>query len=100
MEYYTEKNGLAQYWNRDHFRMEVAKWVYHHPETVEKLIEYLLSAREGSPDLTEILSRLDQNDALDVTQQMEIDNLQDNSPEPINIQMLEELINSLEQGGN
>jgi len=32
MAYYTERNGLALYWDRDHMRLELAKWVYHHPD--------------------------------------------------------------------
>ena len=34
MSYYTEKNGLAQWWDRDHDRLELARWVYHHPENL------------------------------------------------------------------
>lgn len=39
-------NVLAQFWNRDITRLEWAKWVYHHPEQTEQLIERLL--QEGS----------------------------------------------------
>ena len=48
MSYYTEKNGLAQFWNRDNTRMEWAKWVYHHPEQTEELLERLLSGQDSS----------------------------------------------------
>lgn len=44
MSYYTERNGLANWWDRDHDRLELARWVFHHPETLQafadKLAEY------------------------------------------------------------
>lgn len=38
---YIEKNGLAQYWDRDHSRLELARWVYHHPENLQAFINKL-----------------------------------------------------------
>lgn len=42
--FYIERNGRAQQWDRDHDRLELARWVYHHPENlaafVDKLAEY------------------------------------------------------------
>ncbi len=46
MSSYTEVNGLAKYWNRDNTRLEWAKWVYHHPEETEKLVEKLLKIED------------------------------------------------------
>lgn len=37
-EHYIHKNGLAQYWDRDHRRLELAKWVYNNPDLAEELI--------------------------------------------------------------
>lgn len=66
--YYTEKNGLAQFWNRDITRLEWARWVYHHPEQTEKLIEMLLQMNVDSTKLDQIIARLDINDANDIKQ--------------------------------
>lgn len=49
MSYYTEKNGLANFWNHDHTRLELAKWVYHHPEDFEELLQYIIENLEGNP---------------------------------------------------
>ena len=54
MSYYTEKNGLAQFWNRDNTRMEWAKWVYHHPEQTQELINRLIETSSDELDLSEI----------------------------------------------
>ena len=44
MAFYTDRNGRAQQWDRDHNRLELSRWVYHHPENlwafVNKLKEY------------------------------------------------------------
>lgn len=53
MAYYTERNGLALYWDRDHMRLELAKWVYHHPDRlqafVNKLAEYGIDLLNTEP---------------------------------------------------
>lgn len=41
MNNYIQKNGLAQFWDRDFRRMELAKWVYNHPDEAEELIAIL-----------------------------------------------------------
>lgn len=72
MSYYTEHNGLAQFWNRDHTRLTWAKWVYHHPEQTEKLVEFLLQCQNNTLALNEINERLDQNDITDARQDEDI----------------------------
>lgn len=96
MEYYTEKNGLAQFWNRDHTRLEWAKWVYHHPEDTEKIVEYLLQLCNGGLNWSEIIQRLDQNDIVDAAQQESIDNLEATTIDAITIQALQQLVESLQ----
>ncbi len=66
--YYTEKNGLAQFWNRDITRLEWARWVYHHPEQTEKLIEMLLQMNVDKIKFDQIMARLDANDVNDINQ--------------------------------
>lgn len=39
-EYYMLKNGLAQYWDRDHQRLELSKWAYHNPELLIKILDF------------------------------------------------------------
>lgn len=46
MSEYIHKNGLAQFWDRDHRRLELAKWVYNHPDEAEELIA-LIEERFG-----------------------------------------------------
>jgi len=41
MSYYTERNGLAHWWDRDHNRLELARWVFHHPEYLQEFVEKL-----------------------------------------------------------
>lgn len=72
MSYYTEKNGLAQFWNRDNTRMEWAKWVYHHPEQTEELLERLLSGQDSS----EIQEALENLEAVNEEQSRRILNLE------------------------
>lgn len=80
MSYYTEKNGLAQWWDRDHDRLELARWVYHHPENlqafVNKLQEYgidlFTKPTEDKPTynievLIRELDQLTQSDIDDIT---------------------------------
>ena len=43
MSHYIEQNGLAYLWNHDNTRLELAKWVYHHPEDFEKLIGIIMN---------------------------------------------------------
>ena len=38
---YVDKNGLAKWWERDHVRLEGARWVYHHPEIFQALVDRL-----------------------------------------------------------
>ena len=96
MSYYTEKNGLAQFWNRDMTRLEWAKWVYHHPEQTEKLIEILLQAQQGSSDLAELRERLERNDAVDMRQAAEILDLQmSEGAGAISIEALQALLENL-----
>ena len=52
MSYYTERNGLANLWNHDHTRLELAKWVYHHPEDFETLLELILQSPEITSNTT------------------------------------------------
>lgn len=47
---YVEVNGLANYWNRDHISLEVARWIYHHPELAERLYPYII-AHEPLPPI-------------------------------------------------
>lgn len=68
MSYYTEKNGRAQFWNRDMTRLEWAKWVYHHPEQTEQLLELILQAAEYNSQFEDVVARLDQNDVTDSNQ--------------------------------
>lgn len=42
--FYIERNGRAQQWDRDHNRLELARWVFHHPEILYGLIEALTAA--------------------------------------------------------
>ena len=74
LSYYTEKNGLAQFWNRDMTRLEWAKWVYHHPEQTQELIDRLLNSEEN--DLTDIKEAINELKAADYQQQRQISNLQ------------------------
>jgi len=43
---YKQINGLANYWDRDYRRLELAKWVYNHPDEAEELIA-LIEERYG-----------------------------------------------------
>jgi len=65
LSYYTEKNGLAQFWNRDITRLEWAKWVYHHPEQTQELIDRILAGSSESVDLTEIRDAIAELQAID-----------------------------------
>ena len=46
MSQYTDLNGLAKMWDRDNTRVEWARWVYHHPEETEKLVEMILQIQD------------------------------------------------------
>lgn len=50
MERYVEVNGLANYWNRDHICLEVARWIYHHPELAERLYPYIKDHQPWPPN--------------------------------------------------
>lgn len=39
MAFYINRNGRAQQWDRDHNRLELARWVYHHPEILFGIVE-------------------------------------------------------------
>ena len=41
MSYYSERNGLAKWWDKDHARIVLARWVFHHPDRLLALIEKL-----------------------------------------------------------
>ena len=69
MSYYTEKNCLAKFWNRDHTRLEWAKWVFHHPEQTEALVERLL----GMDNMFE--ERLNNIEAINADQTTQITHL-------------------------
>ena len=49
--FYTVKNGLAQYWDRDEARLSLSRWVYHHPEMMQLIIN---SFKEQGIDLINI----------------------------------------------
>lgn len=49
-------------------RLEWAKWVYHHPEQTEQLLELLLQAQEYNSQFEDVVARLDQNDTTDLGQ--------------------------------
>lgn len=42
--FYINRNGRAQQWDRDHMRLELARWVFHHPETIYGLITQFTEA--------------------------------------------------------
>lgn len=44
MTYYTERNGLAQWWDRDNMRLSLSRWVYHHPEWMQLFADKLKEA--------------------------------------------------------
>jgi hypothetical protein len=44
MAFYINRNGRAQQWDRDHNRLELARWVFHHPEILYGLIKALTEA--------------------------------------------------------
>lgn len=98
LSYYTEKNGLAQFWNRDFTRLEWARWVYHHPEQTEKLVEILLSYQDTAPLLiNEINERLDANDRTDERQDEDIRLITAGEFRSISIEELQRLL-GVEEG--
>ena len=38
---YITKNGLANFWDRDEKRFILAKWIYNHPEYVDRILEFI-----------------------------------------------------------
>lgn len=42
--FYINRNGRAQQWDRDHCRLELARWVFHHPETLYGLVTQFIDA--------------------------------------------------------
>lgn len=50
MSEYTVKNGLAQFWDRDFNRLELAKWVYNNPEEAKQLIDMLEQQQEDNSE--------------------------------------------------
>lgn len=44
MAFYINRNGRAQQWDRDHNRLELARWVFHHPEMLYDLVKTLTDA--------------------------------------------------------
>ena len=42
--FYINRNGRAQQWDRDYNRLELARWVYHHPELLFGIIEAFTEA--------------------------------------------------------
>lgn len=40
-DFYKERNGLANWWDRDHNRLLLSRWVYHHPERLQAFVEKL-----------------------------------------------------------
>ena len=77
MSYYTAKNGLAQFWNRDHTRLEWARWVYHHPEQTQKLVEMLLGVTDYNENLHALQQEVIQNTLTNNAQSISINYLQD-----------------------
>lgn len=47
--YYTQRNGLANFWGHDYNRMELAKWVYHNPEDIKNILESIINQQEEEP---------------------------------------------------
>lgn len=81
MSYYTEKNGLAEFWNRDNTRIEWAKWVYHHPDETEQLIAKLLE----ETDLKRINKRIDMMQVADEDLQRQIIALEGKTASPLQL---------------
>ena len=42
--FYINRNGRAQQWDRDHCRLELARWVFHHPEVLYGLVTQFMDA--------------------------------------------------------
>lgn len=96
--WYSEQNGLARLWTRDLARYDWAQWVYHHPESVRRLIEILLNNMNANKNnIDSILRRLDENDIVDSHQEEAITNIINNYSEtdvsPIELEQLLKLFN-------
>lgn len=98
MSYYTEKNGLAQFWNRDNTRLTWARWVYHHPEQTAKLVDFLLQCSDHTLALNEINERLDENDRTDNRQDEEIRMITAGEFHSITLEELAEILGDDEVG--
>lgn len=98
--YYSDFNGLANFWERDMARVEWAKWVYHHPEQTRRLLEILLRRQQYQKSLLEqVVARLDANDVTDAHQEESITNIINNATYGDNAEAipLEDLIKLLEE---
>ena len=75
MSLYTDVNGLANFWNKDHTRLEWAKWVYHNPDAVKELADAFLQAIEYNNNLAEIERNVTKNTNTNAQQSRDIESI-------------------------